>query len=298
MKLEISAVRLAPVNRAYRNAFRSGHGGSVGPARQTLSRLAFYALEAMRPRGRELEVDLSVRGRPATLRLNPYNRQFSPLYFSLFAEGYELAVARSIARHLPDDGVFADVGSNWGYFPLLLASRAAFRGRIHAFEPIPSTYADLASVVAQADLGEWVETHHAAVGDRDGTVSMSLPRHSGLAAIDERGGIEVPLVRLDSFGWERLDVLKVDVEGFERAVFEGAAETLRWLRPVVVFEDGVAASEDCAGTLAFLEGLGYRLHQPVESGDRLEFRPFASAGRGELPSYLNVVAIPEERAEV
>ncbi len=302
MKLDISAVRPALVNRAYRNAFRSGHGGAAGPVRQLFARLAFYGLEALRPPLGRLEVDLMVRGRPATLRLNPYNRQFSPLYFSIFADGYEVAVARSIARHLPDDGVFADVGSNWGYFPLLVASRSSFGGRIHAFEPIPSTYADLADIVAQAGLDPWIEPHHAAVGAGEGTVKMKLPRHSGLAAIDESGGgIEVPLVSLDSFAWDRLDVLKVDVEGFEGAVFEGARETLARCRPVVVFEDGVADAERCAGTLGYLEGLGYRLHEPVDPAEaargtgHLECRPFASEKRSELPSYLNVVAIPEER---
>jgi len=298
MKLPLKFVRPALVNRLYRGAFRSGHGRARGGLRQAVCRALFYPVEALRfPPGSTLEVDLVVRGRETTLRLPPWNRQFSPLYFSRYAEGYETIVARSLAAHLPDDGVLVDVGSNWGYFPLLFASRETFHGRILAFEPVPSTFADLAAVIAQAGLEPWVEIRQAAVGNADGEATMHIPRHSGLARMETRGrGIQVPLLRLDSLGLDRLDVLKVDVEGHELEVFEGARETLRRLGPVIVFESGVGQAERWMPPLTFLEESGYRLHRPEIVGGGIEFRPFPAARRAEMDRYFNVVAIREETA--
>lgn len=293
MKLPLQSVRPALVNRLYRGAFRSGHGRVKGGWRQAVCRALFYPVEALRlPPWAKLEVDLLVRGRATTLRLDPWNRQLSPLFFSRYADGYETTVARSLASLLPDDGVFLDIGSNWGYFPLLLASRESFRGRVLAFEPVPSTYADLVAVIAQAGLGAWVETRQAAVGGEDGEIAMRVPRHSGLARVDAGGrGARVPMVRLDSLALDRLDVVKVDVEGHELAVFEGARETLLRHRPAIVFENGVGASDRWLPPLAFLESLGYGLHRPEESGGGVVFRPFRAAEREAMDPYFNVVAI-------
>lgn len=298
MKLPLTDVRPALVNRLYRAAFRSGHGRQSGGLRQGLARPLFYLLESLRlPRDARLEIDLPVRGVAKTLRLNAYNRQFNPLYFAQYADGYEVTVARSLAALLPDDGVMLDIGSNWGYFPLLLASRESFHGRILAFEPVPSTYADLTDLVAQAGLGEWIETHQAAIGNTDGTVTMSVPRHSGLARIDPRGqGTTVPLQRLDSLALDRLDVVKIDVEGHELAVFEGAVETLRRLGPALVFESGVGARQKAQPPIEYLESIGYRLHRPEIEGDRLLFHPFRAADRPGMQKYFNIVASPEGRA--
>ncbi len=295
MKLPVTAVRPAPVNRLYRGAFRSGHGRKRGGLRQGISRMLFYLAEAAKfPPDSKLEVDLPVRGRPTTLRLNPWNRQFAPLYFAQYAEGYETTVARSLAAFLPDDGVFVDIGSNWGYFPLLFASREAFSGRVLAFEPVPATYADLADLVEQAGLGRWVEPRQAALGREDGVATMRVPRHSGLAKIDEGGGdVSVPLLRLDSLGLERVDVIKVDVEGHELAVFEGAAETLRRLGPVLVFESGVGERKTAQPPLEFLEGLGYRLQRPELTDGGIAFHPFAASERPGMEKYFNVVAWPK-----
>lgn len=259
--------------------------------------MLFYLVEAVKfPSASKLEVDLTVRGRPVTLRLSPWNRQLAPLYFARDAEGYETLVARSLDAMLPDDGVFLDIGSNWGYFPLLFASRERFRGKIIAVEPVPSSHADLAELVRQADLGAWVETRRMAVGNREGEMRMSVPRHSGLARLDAAGdGPLVPICTIDSLGLERLDVVKIDVEGHELAVFEGAVETLRRLGPVLVFESGVGVREKAQPPIEFLESVGYRLHRPELVDGELVFHPFAAADRPVMEKYFNVVAWPESR---
>ena len=294
MKLPLIEVRLPLLNRCYKGTSRSGHGRKTRGLKKAINRLLFYTLEFTKLGGAQpLEVDLTVRGRPVTLKLNPFNRQFSPFYFHAFKDGYEVTVARSIRHFLPSDGVFVDVGSNWGYFPLLLASQEVFHGNIFAFEPVPSTYKDLRSVIEQAGLRDWVQSFEMAVGAEGGAVTMNLPRHSGLASIDAEGAgkFKVSVTTLDSFQWERVDVIKVDVEGFEVAVFEGAVETLKRCRPMVVFENGVGEGEDTINPLTFLEGQGYQLHFPSIKGDLVEFEAFRANDRAGLPGYFNVVAV-------
>jgi FkbM family methyltransferase len=297
MKLAINSVKLPPICRAYRNAFRTGHGGSNSKFGQFLSRGLFYFYEFTGlGTGSHLVVDLEVRRKSVELKLNPRNRQFSAFYFDAFKGGYERLVSLAIERLLPADGVMADVGSNWGYFPLLVASDSEFAGEIHAFEPIPSTYADLVEVVRQAGISEWVKTYDSALGDRTGSARMSLPHHSGLAKIDSGGGTEVALQRLDDFDWEKLDLVKVDVEGFESAVFRGAEQILGRCRPWVIFENGVGEGEENLEPLRILEGFGYVLFEPREESGELTFRSFSSSDAEGLPSYLNIVAAPGERA--
>lgn len=296
MKLPISAVRLPLVNRLYRAAFRSGHGGEGSGFTQALARPLFYLLESLRlPRDAKLEVDLTVRGVAKTLRLNAYNRQFNPLYFAKYAEGYEVTVARSLAALLPDDGVMLDIGANWGYFPLLMASRESFSGKILAFEPVPTTHADLVDVIEQAGLREWIEPMACAIGEANSTLAMRVPRHSGLARFDEKGDTRVEVKSLDSLNLSRIDVIKIDVEGHELGVFKGAVETLRRLGPALIFESGVGERAKAQPPLEYLESVGYRLHRPEVDGERIEFHPFKAAERPEMKKYFNVVAWPEGR---
>jgi FkbM family methyltransferase len=190
------------------------------------------------------------------------------------------------------EGAILDVGANLGLFSLVL--RATLPGRrIVAFEPAPSTYKSLASnVVLNAAAN--VECINAAVADRDGTASFAVREgaraNSSLGASAEKGPVvvvDVPCVTLDRFtadaGIDRIALLKVDVEGFEAKVFEGAARILAEGRPQVVYFEvcpALARKEGFApdAAAAKLEAHGYMLHRIGPEG-RLE-----KASRSEIES--------------
>src|SRR5204863_8585379 len=75
--------------------------------------------------------------------------------------------------------------------------------------------------------------------------------------------LQVPLRRLDSLaaerGLTRLDLIKIDVEGHERQVLDGAAVILERHRPVLVIETGHEGDGDRAAIHDRLAGLGYRM---------------------------------------
>lgn len=89
------------------------------------------------------------------------------------------------------------------------------------------------------------------------------------------GGDRVELRNLDSFGFERVSVLKIDVEAYEDEVINGAVDTIRRNRPVVVIEImggniyATASAEvrgRIEGTQALLEALDYTV-APVFAHD-------------------------------
>ncbi|MEW6325089.1 MAG: FkbM family methyltransferase [Nitrospirota bacterium] len=133
-----------------------------------------------------------------------------------------------------------DVGANTGQYGRELRA-IGYRGRIVSFEPLRAAYDELARA-AKAD-GAWTAVH-AAVGDRDGTAELNiagnsqsssllemLPLHLRSAPESRYCGTEsVPIVRLDTVFrdyWTGGPVcLKIDTQGFERRVIEGAERSL------------------------------------------------------------------------
>ena len=214
--------------------------------------------------------------------------------------------------------VFLDVGSNWGYFSVYVASQTDFKGIVHAFEPFPSSFQDLAGLISELDLGGSVSCHPIALGAEEGELAMTNPRHSGLAALDrDAKGPRVPVRTLDSFSLERVDLIKMDLEGFEYDFLRGGEATIANCRPVIVFESDTK-QENSSKTLSVFNDLSYRLFIPrigietepdqIETflldeldADKLDeyrnyYDPITPESRNEHDGYLNLVAIPGERA--
>lgn len=131
--------------------------------------------------------------------------------------------------------VAVDVGANLGWWAYHLAQNFDFT---LCFEPMP-LYAECLMLnmpdgrhwqIEPAALGGGFEEEAPFVVDRD------RPGRSHLAAQAEAGDIRVPVRTLDSYQLPHLDLLKIDVEGFERNVLFGGKHTIRRYRPMVVLE--------------------------------------------------------------
>ncbi len=162
-----------------------------------------------------------------------------------------------------------DVGANEGNVldPIV---RLAPEGRHTAFEPIPELYENLVARFPMVDL------HRSAVSATSGTAEFTqvvdAPAYSGLRQRDDLPA-EAQRVEKVSVRTERLDdvladgptptLIKIDVEGAELGVLQGAVETLERHRPHVVFEHG-AGGADLYGTkptqiFDLLAGVGLRI---------------------------------------
>jgi FkbM family methyltransferase len=194
-----------------------------------------------------------------------------------------------LRRLVQPDDVILDVGANYGYYAATLAAALGRRCRIHALEPNPANFDRLCSHISRNSLGDAIDAHRVGVSDQAETVAMTQPgENSGHAAAVPGGEIPgVMLTTLDEFcesrSLDRLDVLILDVEGFEERALKGGAQTLARHRPLVFVEffrpvmNRQGSSPEAAATV--LAGLGYELF----AARRDQLQPLTTMPPGDLP---------------
>ncbi len=169
-------------------------------------------------------------------------------------------------------GAVIDVGANLGEWTVPFARKVGAAGRVLAIEPAPRSAAALASTLAANGLHQ-AEIFRCAIGEHDGVAQFAVPivtstrTDTGTARIGPacagHDALQVPLRSLDSLAAEHnltgLHLIKIDVEGHERRVLEGAAAILDRWRPVLVIETGHEDESDRAAIHDRLAGLGYRM---------------------------------------
>jgi FkbM family methyltransferase len=156
------------------------------------------------------------------------------------SEKYEAEVWQAIMTELRAGDTFVDVGAFIGLYTIAVGLRLRGSGQVVAFEPDTRNFSLLREHVKLNKLESAVELYHAAVCDKDGE-SYFLANGSSeshLVSSGHKDTAMVDVVTLDSvFRNRRIDVLKIDVEGYERTVLSGAHNVLRTpgLRPRAVF---------------------------------------------------------------
>jgi FkbM family methyltransferase len=187
-----------------------------------------------------------------------------------------------------------DIGANWGQHSLYLCSLPAFKGHIHAFEPIPATYDDLSHNINKAGLTSQITAHDVALSHESGTATMVIPKNifSGRAHIVNSGkGYTVPKCRLDSLGLPLPDVIKLDVEGHELGVLQGAEATLLKAKPAIIFENlYINDKAVMLAPLEFLEKRGAMLYLISLDGEDVLLTPLKSKNRDDYPFDANLFA--------
>lgn len=162
-----------------------------------------------------------------------------------------------------------DVGANVGMFAVQQARRGA---HVYAFEPNPDCRRRLVRTLTENDLTNAVCVLAYALGDSAGSGSMQVPggrTMSGrvvLGAGDHAGASTVAISSLDiimpSLGLDHVDLLKIDTEGAEMAVLQGAVHILGTVDRIIV-EYHSSRLRDEVATLLRLQGFALTLHLPT-----------------------------------
>jgi FkbM family methyltransferase len=157
-----------------------------------------------------------------------------------------------ISKFIPGQ-VFVDVGAMVGGYSV----RAAAKGMtVFSFEPNPRNLKLLNQNAAVNNVSLNIEPF--ALGAYNGNVRLTL--NDGLSRITSEGGVEVDMRTLDSLGLKSLNLVKIDVEGYELEVLRGARETLNRFHPSLVVEmHNWAGAENDAELFGLLTRLGYKL---------------------------------------
>lgn len=192
--------------------------------------------------------------------------------------------------------VVVDVGANIGIYTRYFSDLAKASGRVHAFEPAPANYEKL---VANTAARPNAVVNHAAVGAEDGTIKLFVSTemnvdHRTFDSGDGRASIDVPLVSLDGYfpAAQRIDFIKIDVQGYEMSVLRGARRILTENREIAVFLEfwpyGLSkASVDPSELLEFLRTLGF-VCRKVTGAENSSFDP-ASLNPARLEDYCNLI---------
>jgi FkbM family methyltransferase len=173
----------------------------------------------------------------------------------------------AIGAHLRPGDIVCDVGANKGSFIYWL-SRWVRDGRVIAFEPQPDLACDLARICRAIGLAN-VTVEAKAVYSHSYHQDLFLPKGHQPGASLLRGAmpigsfttLRVPLIVLDDYFDEndRVSLLKVDVEGAELGVLQGAERILRQHAPLLVIEceNRHLAPGNVMDVFSYLGGLGY-----------------------------------------
>jgi FkbM family methyltransferase len=205
--------------------------------RYELRGLAYWA-ECANPFRRTV----TARHLPLGLQIDGYKRD--AVGRGLYRRGiHEADLTRFVLGNYSAGDSFLDIGANIGYFSCLFGKIAGARGRVVAIEPEPQNNALLRENIRQNQL-ENVTVHACAIGAHECTAQLGIykaanrGRHSLIDTASYRTTIEVPVRRLDDVvrdaavnSWA---LLKMDVEGFEPFVLQGAADTLSKTRSLVL----------------------------------------------------------------
>jgi FkbM family methyltransferase len=194
--------------------------------------------------------------------------------------------------------VAIDVGANAGYYAIPLATQ--FR-RVIAFEPIEDVFTKLRINVGLNELNN-VELHQAAVSDFDGSASFYAQEaidgdfnlNLGLSSLIRRekyfkSEIEVEGVSLDNFlEGVVVDFIKVDVEGSEYQVFQGAMNLIRSSKPVILWEASTNLSKsNVLRCYDLLTSIGYANYLVVADKD---VTPISREDLENLDFDLNILS--------
>jgi FkbM family methyltransferase len=189
---------------------------------------------------------------------------------------HELSVLRDIVA---PGGTALDVGANQGFFAF------AFVGlvdSVHAFEPNPD-YADF----ARRMLGARAQVHQVALSNYVGTAEFVVPVAEDGTELHLGGNLShghaqpgnslkytVGVRTIDSYGFTNVRVIKIDVEGSEMQVLEGARTTIMRDRPSLIVELLTGAHADpIAVTGEICASYGYAAWIITKDGQRVEAIP-------------------------
>jgi FkbM family methyltransferase len=218
---------------------------------------------------------------------------------------YEPELRRIMSGLLPSGGIAIDVGANVGWHTLLMSHIVGPQGRVLAIEPNPSVCVELRRNL-QINRVQNVEVIACAAGDTDGLLSFLAPAASEpgaasghVVATSETGHgiVSVPARTLDAVVTEtnvdRLDFVKLDIEGYEWPALRGAEKTIARFRPSIVFEFDAAYAPRGGGSSEvlsdFFARFGYRLYSIGRNWSE-HVEP------GAWPNCANMLALPSERA--
>jgi len=220
----------------------------------------------------------------APVRLHHFSKADSMHRQIAWVGFYELRLSKRIARLAATEGMLFDVGANIGYFSLLWAA-AHPANRVFAFEPSPMVFEMLKGNVEEAGLGSNIQAHKVALSKETGVAEFDTGPNDqtgwgGISCAPSQNTIRVATAKLDDVMRRNgvIDILKIDTEGADAWVLEGARELLNSHRIRHIFFEQNLPRMNALGiphTASFhtLESCGYKVEPLRQEKNNFYARP-------------------------
>jgi FkbM family methyltransferase len=228
-----------------------------------------------------------VRGRKAVVTVDgiTFSLDLSEVIdAAIYLGSYERDVRAAIERYCHPGGTAIDIGANVGAHALLLAKKTGPNGYVYAFEPMNYAYRKLEYNISKNAFDN-IQAYQIALSNENRNQQELRCRSSWRSdgqSVEET--TRVNLRRLDDWceekGIRRVDLVKIDVDGNEFAILDGAKKLLQGSRPIIIIEVGEWHFRETA-------------RNPFELMSRMGYR-FRDART--LKEYTSVAAIQHELA--
>jgi FkbM family methyltransferase len=208
---------------------------------------------------------------------------------------YEPRTTKTIEDQLPPGGTFIDVGAHIGFHSLKAARKVGPTGKVVSVEPNPDTLIQLRDNIHRSVAASQVVVQPVACADKESTLELFAANvaNTGMSSLSQSTAemegsgsrmFKIPARPLDTLLAElkidRVDAIKIDVEGAEMLVLKGARATLERFHPFIVMEmkeDQLKAMHTSTAELAqFLSSLGYVRGQAFEENVEWIYAPKAT----------------------
>lgn len=178
----------------------------------------------------------------------------------LMSGRFDRSIVQVLLDHAQPGDVLLDIGANIGYVSAcFLANVPSSTAR--CIEPQPGVVDLLRKNMAQ--FGARAEVMQIGLADHNGALRFHVDTaNRGASRISEKGETQIPVQdgRTVLGSMQRVDLIKVDVEGFEEVIFRSIAEELQRLRPkAILFEDQTGAAAPGGAIGSILIAAGYQI---------------------------------------
>jgi FkbM family methyltransferase len=196
------------------------------------------------------------------------------------------------------DMTVIDVGANVGVYTFSAAQRVGETGKVIAIEPFKACVNCLQETSRINQL-PWVKIYEAAASDHCGSAKLSLHNASELNEVisdnspssDSANTVTIQCLTLDSLieteNLTRVDWLKIDAEGHEIKVLQGAERLLTEFKPNIIYENIAGAHGSNGAIMEYIQAKGYQVYS---------YRPYIQelvpvTDANQLNSQLNLIAV-------
>lgn len=167
--------------------------------------------------------------------INGFNIRLPIRYFRYYEDGYERDTFKYFDQIIKPTDTILDIGAHIGLFSVFFSKKLSDKGKVICFEPTPGTYQILKRTAELNDLKN-CKVVNAAIADKSGSLTFNLTSKDGegsnansLVQTERTVNVtEVKVFSIDDYRRTeklKIDILKIDVEGYELNALIGAQET-------------------------------------------------------------------------